>query len=76
MLKGNGGEMRKLFNTAGRDYREQKLGEKLPTLSESAAFDLLTANGNLIKRPFLIGEGVTVVGFDPAVWAQRLAGLK
>jgi arsenate reductase len=71
MLGANGGELRKLFNTAGRDYREQKLGEKLSGLSQSAALNLLWANGNLVKRPFLIGDGVGLVGFDPDVWAQQ-----
>jgi arsenate reductase len=76
MLAANGGELRKLFNTSGRDYREQELGDKLPSLSESAAFDLLEANGNLVKRPFLIGKNVAVVGFDPDVWAERVASAK
>jgi arsenate reductase (glutaredoxin) len=75
MLAANGGELRKVFNMSGRDYREQKLGEKLPTLTESAAFDLLAANGNLVKRPFLIGAGIALVGFDPAVWSERLTTL-
>jgi arsenate reductase len=76
MLAANDGELRKLFNTSGRDYREQKLGDKLPSLSESAAFDLLESNGNLVKRPFLIGKNVGVVGFDPDLWAERVASGK
>lgn len=72
MLAENGGELRKLFNTSGVDYREQKLSEKLPTLTVPAALELLATNGNLVKRPFLIGEAVAIVGFDPAVWADRL----
>jgi len=72
MLTTYGGELRKLFNTAGRDYREQKLGEKLARMSEAAAFDLMAANGNLVKRPFLIGEGVAVVGFEADAWALQV----
>ena len=72
MLAAYDGKLRKLFNTAGRDYRAQSLSETLPTLSESAALDLLVKNGNLVKRPFLIGEGVALVGFDPATWVNRL----
>ncbi len=72
MLAAHGGEMRKLFNTAGRDYREQKLGEKLGDLSEAAALGLLRNNGNLVKRPFLVGEGVARVGFDEAAWSATL----
>lgn len=73
MLAGHGGELRRLFNTAGRDYRDQKLGEKLPGLSEAAALKLLAGNGNLVKRPFAIGDGVTLVGFDAKAWSAVLA---
>ena len=72
MLAAHGGELRRLFNTSGRDYREQKLGEKLPTLTETAALALLAGNGNLVKRPFLLGPGVALVGFDEGVWAAAL----
>ena len=72
MLAAHGGEMRRLFNTSGRDYREQKLGEKLPALSEPAALALLAGNGNLVKRPFLLGGRVALVGFDESTWASAL----
>lgn len=71
-LEANGGELRRLFNTAGRDYREQKLGEKLPGLAPSEALELLAGNGNLVKRPFLIGDGVALVGFNEKAWAAAL----
>ncbi|MFA6959343.1 MAG: arsenate reductase family protein [Opitutaceae bacterium] len=70
---GGGEALRKLFNTSGVDYRAQKLGEKLPTLSEVDALALLAANGNLVKRPFLIGKGVGLVGFNEAVWSDALS---
>lgn len=72
MLTAHDREIRKLFNTAGRDYRDQKLAEKLPGMTESAAIALLAGNGNLVKRPFLIGSGVARVGFDEAAWAATL----
>ena len=72
MLAAHSGELRKLFNTSGRDYREQQLGEKLPAMSEAAALALLAANGNLVKRPFLLGGGVALVGFDENIWAAAL----
>ena len=72
MLAAQEGELRKLFNTSGRDYREQKLGEKLPALTSAAALALLAANGNLVKRPFLIGAEVALVGFDATAWCARL----
>jgi arsenate reductase (glutaredoxin) len=72
MLAGQGGELRRLFNTSGRDYREQKLGEKLPGMSGAAALALLAQNGNLVKRPFLLGAGVALTGFDEAAWTVAL----
>ena len=74
MLAAQGGELRRLFNTSGKDYREQKLGEKLPALGEAAALALLAGNGNLVKRPFLLGGGVALVGFDESAWVATLSG--
>ncbi len=72
MLAAYGGERRRLFNTSGGDYREQKLGEKLPGMSESAALELLAGNGNLVKRPFLLSGKVAQVGFDESAWSAAL----
>jgi arsenate reductase len=68
MLAAYDGERRKLFNTAGRDYREQKLGDKLPVMTDAEAIALLARNGNLVKRPFLLGDGVALVGFGETAW--------
>lgn len=73
MLAAQGGDLRRLFNTSGRDYRDQKLGEKLPGLAPAAALALLASNGNLVKRPFLIGGGRAMVGFDVGTWAAALS---
>lgn len=72
MLAALGGESRRLFNTSGRDYRELKLGEKLPAMDQAGIFRLLANNGNLVKRPFLLGPGVALVGFDEATWRTAL----
>ena len=58
MLKTLAGARGPMLNTSGRDYREQKLAEKLPGMTDEAALALLAANGNLVKRPFLIGPRV------------------
>ena len=71
-LAAKDGALVKLFNVAGGDYRAQKLGEKLPAMSESAALALLAGNGNLVKRPFAIGDGVALVGFDEPAWNATL----
>lgn len=69
MLKAKG-EMKFLFNTSGVDYRSLGLKDKLPTLSEDEAFELLTENGNLVKRPFVVGDDICLVGFKLAEWEQ------
>jgi arsenate reductase len=73
MLAARDGELRRLFNTSGADYREQRLGEKLPELSADEALALLAGNGNLVKRPFALGEGVALTGFDAEAWQQAFS---
>lgn len=72
MLEARKGDIRKLFNTSGRDYREQNLGEKLPGMAPEAALALLARNGNLVKRPFAIGSGVALNGFNEEEWRDAL----
>jgi len=72
VLTANGGDLRKLFNTSGGDYRDLGLKDKLPAMSKAEAFSLLSQNGNLVKRPFLAGEGVALVGFNESAWAKAL----
>jgi arsenate reductase len=67
-----GGDIRKLFNTSGLDYRALGMKDRLPTMSEEEALQLLSQNGNLIKRPLLIEEGRALAGFKPEVWSQLL----
>lgn len=71
-LAAHGGDLRRLFNTSGVDYRAMGLKDRLPTLSEAEALELLSSNGNLVKRPFLIGNGVSLVGFQPEAWKDQL----
>lgn len=71
-LQAQGGDLRKLFNTSGLDYRALGLKDKLPIMSELAAIDLLSQNGNLVKRPFLIGDGKTLIGFNEPAWQHAL----
>lgn len=72
MQKALGGERRRLFNTSGLDYRTLKLGEKLVSMDDAEVLRLLAGNGNLVKRPFLIGNCVGLVGFIEADWASAL----
>lgn len=70
VLKAQGGELKKLFNTSGMDYKQLNLREMLPAMSESEALRLLSSNGNLVKRPFVVGEAVATVGFKEETWAS------
>lgn len=72
MLRARNGDLRKLFNTSGNDYKAQNLKDKLPNLSTDDALALLAQNGNLVKRPFLIGPDVALNGFDEYAWAEAL----
>lgn len=71
-LKAEGGSLKKLFNTSGVLYKEMNLSQKLPGLSEEEALDLLARNGKLIKRPFVLGDGFGLLGFQENQWIQRL----
>jgi len=68
-----GGDIRKLFNTSGQDYRNLNIKEKLSYLTIPQTLDLLASNPNLIKRPFLISKNTTLVAFNPSTWQQALA---
>jgi arsenate reductase len=60
--------LKKLFNSSGELYRELKIAEKLPGLSEDEALSLLSKNGKLVKRPFVLLPDRGLVGFDEALW--------
>lgn len=70
MLKAYQGDIKKLFNTSGEIYRELKLSEKLPNMSDDEALSLLARNGKLIKRPFVLGDKTALVGFKEDEWMR------
>jgi arsenate reductase len=67
-----GGDGRRVFNTSGRDYRELGLGAQLPDLTEAEKVARLRANGNLVRRPFLVTPRHVRAGFDEAAWREVL----
>jgi arsenate reductase len=70
-LKNRGGTFKNLFNTSGVQYRELKISEKMKAgLTESDAIKLLSTNGKLIKRPFLLTDSDGAVGFDQKLWTE------
>lgn len=74
MLDAHSGDLRRLFNVSGQDYRNLGLKDKLPTMSSDAALKLLVENGNLVKRPFAIDakNKIHLVGFKEDEWKLAL----
>lgn len=69
------GDLKRLFNTSGQDYKAMGMKDRLPGMTEAEALDLLHALGNLVKRPFLLlpdGRGTT--GFKEIEWDALLSG--
>lgn len=64
--------LNKLFNTSGQSYRNGGFKEKLKTMSDAQAFAALAADGKLIKRPLVIGDGFALVGFREDEWREAL----
>lgn len=64
--------LKKLFNTSGLLYKEMKLKEKLPSMSEAEQLELLATNGMLVKRPILVADDFVLVGFKEAEWEAKL----
>jgi arsenate reductase len=75
MLKAQGGQRKKLLNTSGIEYRKQGLAARLPSMNDDEALALLGTNGMFVKRPFLIGPSVGLVGFDEQLWSEAFKRL-
>ncbi len=70
--KASGLPLKKFFNTSGLLYKELKLKDKLPDMSEDEQIALLATDGMLVKRPLLIGNGFVLVGFRETEWDKAL----
>lgn len=72
-LETSGGGLKNLFNASGVQYRELKIADKLQAgMTTSGALKLLSQNGKLIKRPFLLTQKSGTVGFKPETWAKLI----
>lgn len=69
------GDLRKLLNTSGVEYRAMGLKDKLSSISADEVFALIQEDGNLCKRPFLIDQenGIALTGFKADEWSKVLA---
>ena len=64
--------LKRFFNTSGMKYRELKLKDKLPDMSEDEQLNLLATDGMLVKRPILASDDVVLVGFKEKEWEEKL----
>ena len=64
--------LKKFLNTSGLLYKEMKLKEKLPEMSEEDQLKLLSTNGMLVKRPLVVGEDFVLTGFKETQWAEKM----
>jgi arsenate reductase (glutaredoxin) len=70
MLKFQDGNLKKLFNTSGLLYKSLRLQEKWQQMKDKELIELLSGNGMLIKRPFLLGETFGLLGFKESAWIK------
>jgi arsenate reductase len=69
-LAESGLPIKRFFNTSGLAYKALGLKDKLSSMSEDECLELLSADGMLVKRPLLIGDGFVLVGFREAEWEK------
>lgn len=69
-IQESGLPIKRFFNTSGVKYREMKLKDKLPTMTEKEQMELLASDGMLVKRPIIVGENKVLVGFKEEEWVQ------
>lgn len=64
--------LKRFFNTSGMLYKEMKLKDKLPDMSEDEQLQLLATNGMLVKRPLVVAEGFVLTGFKEKEWTEKI----
>ena len=64
--------LKRFFNTSGMKYKELKLKDKLPDMSEEEQLELLASDGMLVKRPVLVGDDFVLTGFKEKECTEKL----
>lgn len=64
--------LKRFFNTSGMLYKEMKLKDKLPDMSEEEQLKLLASDGMLVKRPLIVEGNTVLTGFKEAEWTDKL----
>ena len=64
--------LKRFFNTSGLKYKELKLKDKLPTMTEEEQYALLATDGMLVKRPIFVDDENILVGFKEQEWQSKI----
>ena len=72
ILNKSGLPIKKLFNVSGKVYKEMNIKDKLGSMSDDEKIALLAGNGMLIKRPLVLGEDFSLIGFKESEWVDKL----
>lgn len=62
--------LKRFFNTSGMKYRELKLKDRLPEISEEEQIEILASDGMLVKRPLVIDDDFILIGFKEQQWKE------
>ena len=60
--------LKRFFNTSGNLYKEMKLKDRLPEMTEEEQLQLLGSDGMLVKRPIVVDGDTVFVGFREKEW--------
>ena len=71
-MEKSGLPLKRFFNTSGLLYKNMKLKDKLPEMTEEEQIRLLATDGMLVKRPLVVGEDFVLTGFREAEWEKML----
>ena len=69
-IKESNEDIKRWFNTSGLKYKELKLKDKLPNMTDDEKIKLLASNGMLIKRPLFISDEGIFIGFKEDKWKK------
>lgn len=64
--------LKRFFNTSGNLYKEMKLKDKLPSMTEEEQIALLASDGMLVKRPIFVDGANVLTGFRVKDWEEKL----
>jgi len=64
--------LKRFFNTSGQVYRNNKIKDRLPDMTQEEQYELLATDGMLVKRPIIVGEDFILVGFKEKEYEEKL----